>query len=114
MNESPRVALIRGPHWQPWEYQTFAPLENRCRFSVFVTRSSANVPTARIERQALPSIGDAVARWHPKAAWFVEGVSSRLFGRSYAMTGLPEALRGFDILHALETYTTFSYQALLA
>jgi starch synthase len=116
MKEHPQIALVRGPSLNPWEMQSYMPLVSRCDLTLF-----ANEVTPYWKDNSLPFPlercfwwDQCVASWSPQAAWWLNGISSRLLGVSYHMRGLEEKLRGFEIIHALETYNTFSYQCALA
>ena len=109
-----KIALIRGPSLTRWELQNFAPLAPQHQLSAFVTASSPEIPqpsrVCDIHRLFWPDV------WIPagRARWFFNGICSRMLGFSYHLRDLTKRLKGFDILHALETHNTHSYQAALA
>jgi len=108
-----KIALIRGPFWTPWEYQSFAPLEVSHDITSFVSSPPATLQVSQENLQViqLRTPDGWVAPLGSSARWFFNGVTSRLLGFSHFLLGLTPALKGFDILHGLETYTTLSFQA---
>ncbi len=112
-----KIALIRGPSLNPWDLESFRPLFPRHAVSVFATTRTPywnvdSISGAILERCAWPDA--AVARVSPYAAALLNGASSRLLGVSFHMAGLVDLLKSFDILHALETHNTLTYQCLQA
>jgi glycosyltransferase involved in cell wall biosynthesis len=108
-----KIALVRGPSLTRWELQSFEALGPADQLDAFIT-SGSSVP-----KDLPPQVGVRSLFWpgqwagsiHPRAAWLFNGLSSRLLGVSYRMSGLEKALRGYDIIHSLETHNTFSLQA---
>src|SRR5688572_33264646 len=104
-----RVALIRGSLLRPWELPNYAipgvDVEAFASRGVAHTMRDAVLPV-----HALPSTGDLVARFGPKA----NAVADLLAGSVERLSGLEDALRGFDIAHPLELANPLTAQALAA
>ncbi len=104
-----RVALIRGSLLRAWELPNYMidGVEVEVLASTGVAaRLGATVPPVR----GLPGFGDMVARGGPRAA----AVADLLLGPVEYVHGLEDALRGFDVAHALELANPFTVQALAA
>jgi alpha-maltose-1-phosphate synthase len=113
VNSTVKIALIRGPSLNPWEFQAFTPLPARFRVTAF-----ANTYTPYWHDHPLPipiircwSADSLAAPFGRQAVRYFNGMSSRLLGFSHYMVSLEEKLQGFHILHSNEVYNTFSYQA---
>ena len=98
-----KIALIRGPHWNAWEQQVFEPLSRKHTVDVFVNPRGFHT-LAPHGAFTIKTLGTRGNRW-------VEGIQSRLLGHSWDLHDLEFELRGYDVMHALECHTTFSWQA---
>lgn len=109
----PRVAVLRPVALSPYEMSYFEPLLDEFDLVAFVHH--------------IPTIGGAATRvpvrrlrWGDEPIWerllgrpasVGNALFARALGRRYRLPGLGQALRGFDIVHALETRGEASWQA---
>ena len=104
-----RVALIRGSLLRPWELPNYVMpgVDVEAFASHGVARS---MPEPVLPVHGLPSTGDVVSRFGPKAI----AVTDLLAGSIERLKGLEDAVRGFDIAHALELANPLTAQAVAA
>jgi glycosyltransferase involved in cell wall biosynthesis len=104
-----RVALVRGSLLRDWELPNYQM--SGVRVDALVSRGVRLGPSAKAFRVLrLPSPADFTARLGPRAAGGVELTA----GSIEHLWGLENALRGYDVAHALELTYPFTRQALRA
>jgi glycosyltransferase involved in cell wall biosynthesis len=107
------IAIIRGVDLNPFELCSFEPLLRTHRLVAFAARRTwAPLDGTRVDIQRLPSPAEAPL-FLPAACQRVSRAALHrlLGGARNALLGLPDAVRGFDVLHPAETHNFYSYQA---
>ena len=110
-----KIVLVRGPHLNPWELQSFAPLGRRHQ----LTAVGADWQFYRKEIQAR---GIALRRAHvwgaglghisPRLPVYFNKALSWTAGMSFGLTDLEKVVPEADILHSVEMYWTMTHQCL--
>jgi len=111
-----KVALVRGPSLNPYEMQNEIPLLPGVSLTAFCTSYAPEWDPARFPQLPVTACfwPDIYLKRFPFLRKVFNGLCSRVLGFSFHMQGLETHLQGFDIIHTLETHTTYSYQALQA
>ncbi len=104
-----KVAIIRGPNLNKFEMQNYEPLVERYELTGFTTHHhNFEVGLIDFPVKKLRSIMDLpIPRLH-------RIVCKKLLGDSGIMFGLQRSIKGFDIVHAAEITSYYSYQAVKA
>lgn len=110
-----KVGLIRGAYLSQFEMQTFEHLLGRVELEAYQIRSNRfPVNTLRVPIKHLRCIDDPVAMVSRKLAFYFDLFLQATNGMDYYHFGLDQALVGCDIVHTMETFNAFSWQALRA
>lgn len=115
MKRRPRVALVRGPFLNAFECQSYAALAEGYDITAFTSRRRLHA----IDGIPFPVVELPETRWWPQALGRVAALAGDVaararFGEARYLPGLVERLRGFDIVHTVETSHGFSGQAIEA
>jgi glycosyltransferase involved in cell wall biosynthesis len=104
-----RVALVRGSLLKPWELPNY--VIDGVDVDVFASRRVAGeLDPAVLPVVGLPSVAETVARLSPR----LRGIVDLTAGPLERLTGLERAVRGYDVVHALELVQPFTVQAIRA
>lgn len=104
-----RVAILRGPNLSSWEMQNFSPLMDEfdiCAYTSYF--NNFDLTTIPFEVRKLFSVGQTLK------ARILRKPMNLLMGDYHDLQGLGKALKGYDIVHSVESYYYCSYQAGLA
>lgn len=102
-----RVAHLRATTLRPWDLGNYVSSQD-VDAEFFVSRSSAAAMQGYgLTMHALPSIGDVVARLPP----YAQIAAYHFAGSAEHLRGLEHAVRGFDVVHTVETYFPITEQA---
>jgi len=101
-----KLAIIRGPNLNSWEMQNYIPLMDQFDIVGFTSYGhNFDVSSIPFEVRKLISIGQLLK------ARFLRKPMSHLIGDYHDLQGLENALKGFDVVHSVETSYYCSYQA---
>jgi len=101
-----RVAVIRGSNLNSWEMQNFTPLMDEFDLVGFASHDNQfDISSIAFPVRKLFSVGQMLT------ARVLRYPLTRLLGDYHDLLGLKNALRGFDIVHSVETMYYFTYQA---
>jgi alpha-maltose-1-phosphate synthase len=108
-----KIAFIRGPFLNPWEFQSYLPLSRRHQvtavgadWSLYPIDAVASAVTVRRP----PLWAGASARFYKDLPTVLNRLRSWTLGESYALENLQEAVEDAEILHPAELYSTMTYQ----
>lgn len=101
-----KLAIIRGPNLNSWEMQNYSPLADDYEIVGFTSYGqNFDVRAIPFEVRKLFSVGQFLR------ARILRNSMNHLFGDYHDLQGLGKALKGFDIVHSVETSYYCSYQA---
>jgi glycosyltransferase involved in cell wall biosynthesis len=109
-----KIALVRGPHLNPFEFQAFAPLTRRHAFTIIGGNWQfyRNAIDHNIPIQKASVWGECLGRLDPSLFVFFNRALSWILGRSYGIYDLASRVGDADILHSPETFSTLTYECL--
>ena len=115
MSRQVHVALVRGPFLNAFECQSYTPLADAFAITAFASRRRLH----SLDGLPFPVVELPEARRWPRvlrrAAALGGDLAARVrFGEGRYLPGLVERLRGFDVVHTVETAHGFSGQAVEA
>lgn len=115
MNRRRRVALVRGPFLNAFECQSYEALGGAYDVTAFISRRRLHA----VDGIPFPIVELPETRRWPAAFGRVLALAGDLaarvrFGEARYLPGLVDRLRGFDIVHTVETSHGFSGQAIEA
>lgn len=106
-----KVALLRGENLNKFEIQNYEPLTRWFDVTAYYPIDNQyDISTINLPKKELRSWECVLGR--PLCKLMVYPL--RLLGYREAMIGLVEELKSYNIVHTLETYTGYSYQAVKA
>ncbi len=101
-----KLAIIRGPNLNSWEMQNYVHLMDQFDIVGFTSYGhNFDVSSIPFEVKRLISIGQLLK------ARFLRKPMNHLIGDYHDLQGLEHSLKGFDIVHSVETSYYCSYQA---
>ena len=114
MSRKPRVAILRGPLLNPYEMQSYEPLQKHFDMVTFVPHKTfLDTSSISIPRESLwcPIQGRTPFE-REKRKW--QTLRDAVTGHTHSLCGLVDRLKGFDLYHVMDQYFCFSYEAALA
>jgi hypothetical protein len=110
-----KVGLIRGAYLSQFEMQSFETLANKVNFESYkININRFDTKIIQIPQKKLRCIDDPVTFLSPKLGFYFNLGLQAWNGQDYYHFGLEKALADKDIAHTMETFNSFSYQALQA
>ena len=110
-----KVGLIRGAYLSQFEMQTLEHLLGRAELEAYRIRSNRfSTDTIRVPIKRLRCIDDPVALVSRKLCFYFDLFLQATNGMDYYQFGLEKALASCQIAHTMETFNSFSWQALRA
>jgi glycosyltransferase involved in cell wall biosynthesis len=107
------VAIVRGFGLNKYEMQSYEPLSKEFKITAISTYShdfatdEINLPIKRLH--CLEEIILLLPFYFKKYGYYF---MQNLWGKSFYLYGLEKKIKSFDIIHAVETYQAYSYQAI--
>ena len=107
------VAIIRGLGLNKYEMQSYEPLSKDFRITAISTYNhdfeikEINLPIRKLH--CLEEVIIPLPFFAKKYAYYF---MQNLWGKSFYLFGLEKKIKNFDIIHAVETYQAYSYQAI--
>ncbi len=110
----PKIAILRGSLMSPYEMQSLEPLKGRFDFNLF-TPHKTHHDLAALEwpRESLwCPLQEKIPMQNPIRNALAAG--ERVTGHSRSYCGLADRLKGFDILHVMDQYYCYCWEAVAA
>ena len=109
-----KIAFVRGPHLNPWELQSYAPLARHHAFATIGANWQFYKGTFdhNIPIQKASVWGARLGRLHRGLFVYYNRTLSWTLGRSYGFYNLDSYVKDADILHSAETFSTMTHQCL--
>ncbi len=114
MKQKPRVALLRGPLLNPFEMQSYEPLQEDFDLVAFVPhKTQFDLSSIAIPRQILwcPISGKTPFE-RTRRKW--QAARDAVTGNTHTFCGMLDRLKGFDLYHIKDLPFCFDYEAALA
>ncbi|MDD5772190.1 MAG: glycosyltransferase family 4 protein [bacterium] len=110
----PKIALTRGFWLNPFEMQYYEPLKKFYDIKAFTTYDHIfNINEIDLPIEKFHSVRE-IGMGIPKFQGLCDRALRKIFKSEFYNLGLTSRLKGFDIIHAVETFNIFSYQAVRA
>lgn len=105
----PKVAIIRGPYLNPYEMQNYAPLKTR--FWLKALKPTSNFFKTDDIDMPIQEVKTWESTFGNKIGDYFRLILHFPWGWYHAIFGLDKALSGANIVHTVEAFQGFSYQA---
>lgn len=107
------VALIRGPGLNKYEMQSYELLSKNFSITAISTYiHDFDINEIKLPIRKLHCLEEVIIPFPPLFKRYGYYFMQHLWGNSFRLLGLGKEIRGFDIIHAVETYQAYSYQAI--
>jgi glycosyltransferase involved in cell wall biosynthesis len=110
-----KIAFIRGPFLNPWELQTYLPLQQDHEFRAIGADWQVYArPMTGLQRPPVMAHlwAASSARLHASLPVALNRLRSWTMGESFGLSDLDRVTGDAEILHSAETYTTLTWQCL--